>query len=62
MDGKYHTPHMLRWFEARLDGGAQDWKQYATALLVFNTVLFVYGFIVLALQPVMPLTSSTRAC
>ena len=60
MDGKYHPPRILRWFEARLDSGPQDWKQYATALLVFNVVLFVYGFIVLALQPVNPLNQQHK--
>jgi potassium-transporting ATPase potassium-binding subunit len=55
MDGKYHAPGFLRWFEQRLDNGPQDWKQYTAALLIFNAVLFVFGFIVLALQPLMPL-------
>ncbi len=55
MDGEYYPPRLLRWFERRVDSGPQDWKQYATALIVFNAVLFVYGFIVLALQPAMPL-------
>jgi K+-transporting ATPase ATPase A chain len=55
MDGKYHAPGFFRWFEQRLDSGPQDWKQYTAALLIFNTVLFVYGFIVLCLQPVAPL-------
>ncbi len=35
---------MLRWFEKRLDSGPQNWKQYTVALLVFNTVLFVFGY------------------
>src|SRR6267142_4481280 len=55
MDGKYRAPAVLRWFEERLDSGPQNWKQYTAALLIFNAVLFVYGFIVLALQPLMPL-------
>jgi potassium-transporting ATPase potassium-binding subunit len=60
MDGKYDPPRILRWLEARLDSGPQNWKQYATALLVFNVALFVYGFIVLALQPVMPLNQQQK--
>lgn len=60
MDGKYRPLPGLRWFEARLDSGAQDWKQYTVALLVFNAVLFVYGFVVLALQPVAPLNPLGR--
>src|ERR1039458_9465666 len=55
MDGKYCPPRFLRWFEARLNSGPQNWKQYAGALLVFNIVLFVYGFVVLAIQPWAPL-------
>ena len=45
----------LRWIEQRLDTGPQNWKQYAVALLLFNTVMFVFGFVVLALQPYLPL-------
>ena len=55
MDGNYRAPRPLRWFEKRLDGGPQNWKQYTVALLVFNIALFIYGFAVLSLQPLMPL-------
>src|ERR1700736_3778890 len=55
MDGNYQAPRPFRWFEKKLDSGPQSWKQYTVALLVFNAVLFVYGFIVLSLQPLMPL-------
>src|SRR5271156_1556350 len=55
MDGKYRVPGFLRWFEERLDSGPMDWKQYTVALLIFNTVLFVYGYLILSLQPWMPL-------
>jgi K+-transporting ATPase ATPase A chain len=55
MDGKYRAPALLALFEKRFDSGPQNWKQYTVALLVFNIVLFVYGFVVLALQPLMPL-------
>src|SRR6202521_2226839 len=55
MDGKYKAPRLLAKFEKRLDSGTQNWKQYTVALLVFNAVLFVYGYIVLSLQPWMPL-------
>src|SRR5205807_10062191 len=51
MDGRYRCPRPLRWLEARLDTGPQGWKQYAVALMLFNTVMFVFGFTVLALQP-----------
>jgi K+-transporting ATPase ATPase A chain len=55
MDGRYHPPRWLRWFEQRLDTGRQSWKQYAVSLLLFNTVMFVFGYLVLALQPDLPL-------
>ena len=60
MDGHYRPPRWLQWFERRVDSGPQDWKQYTVALLAFNTVLFVYGFVVLALQPLMPLNPPGR--
>jgi K+-transporting ATPase ATPase A chain len=50
MNGKYHAPAPLRWFEKRLNSGPQNWKQYTVSMLIFNTVLFVFGFVVLALQ------------
>ena len=55
MNGDYKAPRPFRWFEKKLDSGPQSWKQYTVALLVFNAVLFVYGFILLSLQPWMPL-------
>jgi K+-transporting ATPase ATPase A chain len=55
MDGKYRAPRVLRWFEELLDTGPQDWKQYVIALLIFNAALFVFGFVVLCLQPIAPL-------
>jgi len=55
MDGRYHPPAFLRWFEKRLDSGGQTWKQYAAALIIFNVAMFIYGFIVLAVQPIAPL-------
>jgi K+-transporting ATPase ATPase A chain len=54
-DGRLRAPRWLQWFEHRLDTGPQNWKQYVVSLLLFNTVMFVFGFIVLALQPYMPL-------
>jgi K+-transporting ATPase ATPase A chain len=55
MDGHYRAPRVLHWFEERLNTGPQNWKHYAIALMLFNTVMFVFGFIVLALQPYLPL-------
>ena len=55
MDGKYHPLPVMKWFEKKLDSGPQNWKHYMGSLLIFNTLLFVFGFLVLALQPYMPL-------
>jgi potassium-transporting ATPase potassium-binding subunit len=55
MNGGYRAPKLLRWCEELLDSGPQTWKQYAASLLIFNTVLFVFGFVVLSLQPILPL-------
>ena len=55
MDGNYKAPRPFRSFEKRLDSGPQSWKQYTVALLVFNTVLYVFGYLVLSLQPWLPL-------
>jgi K+-transporting ATPase ATPase A chain len=54
MDGEYRPLRIFGWFEKRLDSGHQNWKQYVGSLLIFNTVLFAFGFIVLALQEWMP--------
>jgi potassium-transporting ATPase potassium-binding subunit len=55
MDGKYHAPRLLHWFEELVDTGPQDWKQYVLAMLAFTVGLFVFGFVVLCLQPIAPL-------
>ncbi len=55
LDGRYRPPTILAWFERRIDTGAQNWKQYAQALLLFNTLLFLIGFTFLSLQSVAPL-------
>src|SRR5262249_27948110 len=60
IDGRYHAPRWLRWFEQRLDTGPQNWKQYAVALLLFNLVMFVVGFVLLALQAVAPLNPDDK--
>src|ERR1700730_5145693 len=60
LDGVFRPPRFLKWFEDRIDCGPQDWKQYTVSLLVFNIVLFVFGFLVLSLQPWMPLNELGR--
>src|SRR5437870_3220112 len=41
--------------ERLVDTGGQTWKQYCLSMLLFNGVVFVIGFVVLALQPWLPL-------
>ena len=60
MDGKYRVPGWLRWLEGRLDTGPQNWKQYAVALLLFNTVMFLATFAVLQAQALLPLNPDGR--
>jgi potassium-transporting ATPase potassium-binding subunit len=60
MDGQYKAPRFLAWFEARLNSGQQNWKQYVIAMLAFTLVLFTYGFVVLCLQPIAPLNPLGR--
>jgi K+-transporting ATPase ATPase A chain len=55
MNGEYKTPRFFQWFEACLDSGPQNWKQYTVSILLFNTALFVFGFAILSLQPWLPL-------
>ncbi len=38
-----------------MSSGPQNWKQYAVSLMAFNLVLYLFGYIILSLQPVMPL-------
>jgi K+-transporting ATPase ATPase A chain len=60
MEGKFRPPRWLRWFEESLDTGEQTWKGYAVSLIVFNAGLFVAGFLVLALQPWMPMNQDHK--
>src|SRR5262245_1490709 len=61
MDGRYRLPGWLRCLETRLDTGPPSWKQYVIALLLFNTAMFVVGFVLLALQPYLPLNQKDAA-
>ena len=62
MDGKYQPPQIFAWFERTLDSGPQNWKQYTISLLIFNTALFVFGFIVSRCSPGRRLIRTARAC
>lgn len=54
-DNKCRIPKWMRWFEERVDTGDQDWKKYTFSLLYFNVAIFCTGFLILALQPFLPL-------
>jgi K+-transporting ATPase ATPase A chain len=60
MDGRYAAPRWLHGIEQRLNTGPQDWKKYVVALLLFNTVMFIVAFVLLALQPVLPLNPDNK--
>jgi K+-transporting ATPase ATPase A chain len=59
-DGRARLPGWLRWAEARLDTGPQNWKQYCLAFLLFNLGTFVIGFLILTLQPWLPLNPDNK--
>jgi K+-transporting ATPase ATPase A chain len=60
MNGEYKPLRIFGWFEKRLDSGTQNWKQYVGSLLIFNTALFIFGYLVLALQQWLPLNPLHR--
>lgn len=61
MDGHYRPPSILRWIERQLNTGGQNWKQYVLSLVLFNTLGFLFGYTVLALQPILPLNQRDSA-
>lgn len=60
MDGRYRAPAFLRFFEKAIDTGPQNWVQYTVALMLFNTVMFVFGFALLQSQALLPLNPDGR--
>ncbi|HEY2389087.1 MAG TPA: potassium-transporting ATPase subunit KdpA [Candidatus Binatia bacterium] len=59
-DGHYHPPVWLRRVEGRFDTGPLDWKEYCKAFMLFNLVAFVVGFLVMSLQPYLPLNPDQK--
>ena len=55
IDGRFQAPKPLRWVERQLNTGTQTWKQYVVSLILFNTLMFLFGYTLLALQPILPL-------
>src|SRR5262245_8449937 len=60
MDGKYRAPRWLQWFEARVNTGGHNWKQYTIGILLFSTVMFVVGYIALQAQGLAPANPDNR--
>jgi K+-transporting ATPase ATPase A chain len=66
MDGRYHPPRWLAWVEKRFELSPAEtetkrsWVRYAVALLLFNTIMFVFSFLVLALQPLLGLNPDNK--
>lgn len=60
MDGKYKPLPLFRSIEKCLNSGPQNWIEYSISLLLFNTVLFVFSYLVLALQPWLPLNPDSK--
>src|SRR5262245_23543935 len=54
-EGRYRLPRWLEWIERRVHTGPQDWKRYSLAFMLFNVVTFLVGYLVLTLQPYLPL-------
>jgi K+-transporting ATPase ATPase A chain len=59
-EGRYRLPSWLRWIEDRLNTGPQNWKQYCWAFMLFNLLTFVVGFVILSLQPWLPLNPDNK--
>src|SRR5437660_10664524 len=57
-DGRYLSP--LRWIEDRLNTCTQNWKQYFIAFMAFNLVTFIVGYLILTLQPYLPLNPDNK--
>jgi hypothetical protein len=62
MDGRFRAPGPLQRVEEQIDTGHQDWKQYAVAMLIWNTLAFVVGFLILQFQPYLPLNPDNKGC
>lgn len=61
MEGKYQPRFFFAWVEKKINTGLQSWKQYTASLLLFNTLLFVLGYLILWLQPWMPLNPEGKS-
>jgi K+-transporting ATPase ATPase A chain len=60
MDGQLPVSGPLREVENRLNTGPQDWRQYAISMLVWNTLAFVVGFLILQFQAYLPLNPDKK--
>ena len=60
MDGKYQPRRLFVSMEKIVNTGEQSWKQYCASLLIFNTLLFVFGYLVLSFQPWLPFNPEAK--
>ncbi|MGE3166833.1 MAG: potassium-transporting ATPase subunit KdpA [Planctomycetota bacterium] len=58
--GRRRIESALRWVAGGLAEREQDWKQYCFAMLLFNALMFLIVYAVLALQTLMPLNPDAR--
>src|SRR5262245_65195918 len=59
-EGRFALPRWCGLIESRLDTGEQNWKQYCLSFMIFNAVTFVVGYLVLTLQPWLPLNPDRK--
>jgi potassium-transporting ATPase potassium-binding subunit len=60
LDGRFDLPSFLQRIENRIHSGPQDWKHYALAMLLWNTLTFVVGFLILQFQNYLPLNPDNK--
>jgi K+-transporting ATPase ATPase A chain len=59
-DGRLGAPRWLRGLEGHVDTGPQTWRQYAVAFMLLNLLTFVVGYVILSLQPYLPLNPDAK--
>ncbi len=60
MDGRYTARSFFKFVEQYINTGEQSWQEYIISMLLFSSVLFVFGYVILALQPYLPLNPQNK--
>jgi K+-transporting ATPase ATPase A chain len=60
MDGRLRVPGLFRKIEERVDTGPQNWKQYSVSMLLWNSLAFIVGFLILQFQAHLPLNPDNK--